>query len=417
MTIARLGRWLIILGVALVACTTPAPNATEDFGFAVLDTILDLATFQEAAVVIGQPDFAGNLLNRGGSAAADTLASPLGNPFVTGDGVLFVPDFSNNRVLGFDAVPTANDAEADFVLGQPDVTSNAAGTSATTFTSPASVFSDGTRLAVVDTNNHRVLIWNSVPTTTQVPADVVVGQTDTVSNAIGCSTSELQNPTGVALVDGKLIVVGNGNHRILIWDSVPSSNGAPADVVLGQSGFTTCAPNDDDQNGADDGAPSARTLSFPFDVWSDGTRLVVSDSGNHRVLIWNTFPTSDFAPADLVLGQGDFTTADFDTDARSLNIPRGVLVTSNDQLLIADTGNNRVLVFDSFPIVSDQAANRVLGQSNFTNAAPNDDDQDGVTDGTASARSSSSPSGLLQVDGELLVTEQTNHRLLIFESR
>jgi hypothetical protein len=30
------------------------------------------------------------------------------------------------------------------------------------------------------------------------------------------------------------------------------------------------------------------------------------DYSNHRVLIWNTFPTASFTPADLVLGQSDF---------------------------------------------------------------------------------------------------------------
>ena len=37
--------------------------------------------------------------------------------------------------------------------------------------------------------------------------------------------------------------------------------------------------------------------------------LVVIDAGNHRALVWNQFPQSNSQPADLVLGQPDFTTS------------------------------------------------------------------------------------------------------------
>ena len=67
-------------------------------------------------------------------------------------------------------------------------------------------------------------------------------------------------------------------------------------MVLGQNSFTNCIANDDDQDGADDGVPTARTLASPTGVWSDGTRLVVADKSNNRVLIWNSFPTTNFTP-------------------------------------------------------------------------------------------------------------------------
>ena len=37
-----------------------------------------------------------------------------------------------------------------------------------------------------------------------------------------------------------------------------------------------------------------------------GGRLYVADKSNNRVLVWNSFPTVDFQPADHVLGQPDF---------------------------------------------------------------------------------------------------------------
>ncbi len=175
---------------------------------------LDLADFQPATVVIGQPSFRISSANQGG-IGANTLNFPFGNPFVTDTGTLFLPDSSNNRVLGFNQVPTSNDASADFVLGQPDFTTDTSGTSATTLFFPFSVHSDGTKLAVADNFNNRVLIWNTIPTTTPAAADVVVGQPDFVTNTSACDDSTLSPPASAIITAGKLIVAEFFNNRVL----------------------------------------------------------------------------------------------------------------------------------------------------------------------------------------------------------
>ena len=86
---------------------------------------------------------------------------------------------------------------------------------------------------------------------------------------------------------GKLFVSDSHHERILVWNTIPSRSGAPADLVLGQPALTTCS--------GDGGAPSARTLHRSGDLWSEGTRLVVADQQNHRVLVWN-------APGEESLG-------------------------------------------------------------------------------------------------------------------
>ncbi len=225
-----------------------------------------------------------------------------GNPFVTDSGVLFIPDVGNNRVLGFGRVPTQNNAAANFVLGQISLATNGAGTSATTLDLPASLHSDGTKLVLADLRNSRVLIWNSLPATSGVPADVVVGQPDFISNTSACTDSNLFNPESVILVAGKLIVADISNHRVLIWNSVPTSNGQAADVVLGQNRFTTCTSNDDDQDGVNDGAPSARTLFAPGGVWSDGVQLAVADASNNPGADLERYSQHEFHPS----GPGDW---------------------------------------------------------------------------------------------------------------
>ena len=53
--------------------------------------------------------------------------------------------------------------------------------------------------------------------------------------------------------------------------------------------------------------PTASQMYAPRGVWTDGERVVVADTGNHRVLIWHSMPSADGAPADVVIGQPDFS--------------------------------------------------------------------------------------------------------------
>jgi hypothetical protein len=252
-------------------------------------------TFQPDDVVIGQPDFGSASANQGGATGANTLKFVHGAP---AQGSLYLPDINNHRILGFNSIPATSNASADFVLGQTAFTGNAAGTTANSFTGPFDVVTADGKLFVVDTFNHRVLIWNTLPTSNNVPADVVVGANSFTDSTPGTSKTELNVPTGIAVAGGKMFVVEQNNHRVLIWNSIPTGNNAPADVVIGQPDFTSSTPG-----------LSATKIENPLGgIWSDGQRLAVTDSFNNRVLVWNTIPTTNGVAADLVIGQPDFVT-------------------------------------------------------------------------------------------------------------
>lgn len=359
--------------------------------------------FQPAEVVIGQPDFTSNDVNQGGNAGANTLGEPFGRPVVVGT-TLYLADEDNNRVLGFDPVPTTNGASADFVLGQPDFMTASDGTAADRFNYPGDVLVDGGKLLVADGNNARVLVWNDLPTS-NVPADVVVGQPDATTVGSGPTQSILTRGSSVAVAAGKLFVADGDSNRVLIWNQVPSQDGVPADVVLGQPDFTSS-----------DMAITAAGMYFPLSVASDGTHVVVADADNNRVLIWNQVPTQNGTSADVVLGQSDFTSSDAGATARGLDRPEGVSI-DGGRLYVADSGNNRVLIYDSIPTANEAAADEVLGQSDFDHVAANDDDQDGTPDATASARTFDEPAAVHADGNRLFVTDFNNNRVLIFLGR
>ena len=382
---------------------------------------IQLSTFQAASIVVGQPDFVSKDVNQGGSAAGNTFNRPYGG-IGYGDGKLFLSDWSNHRVLVFDGVPTTNNVSASFALGQTDLVTTTSGLSDTKFNGPGTSVVDGDRLLVFEFLNHRALIFQPLPTNFIPTASVVVGQADFTSNTSGCTQSNLNSPEGGIIAGGKLLVTDVVNHRVLIWNDIPTANGVSPDLVLGQNSFTTCASNDDDQNGVSDASPSARTFTYPGNVWSDATRLVVTDSANHRVLIWNTFPTVNFQPADVVLGQSNFTNAaqnggNAGPTASSLFFPYIGVTSNGNQLFVSDEFNHRVLIWNTFPTENGQAADVVLGQSDFSHNTLNDDNQDGIEDANPTARTFGTPSGLLLVDDKLIVQGSNNSRYLIFQGQ
>ncbi len=124
--------------------------------------------------------------------------------------------------------------------------------------------------------------------------------------------------------------------------------------------------------GVNDSSVSDISLQYPSGIWTDGEKLIVADAWNHRVLIWHQFPQKHYTPADVVVGQQDFnsnapnqTGVNNDPTPNSLYWPYGVC-SDGKALWIADTGNRRVLYFKSIPSINGQSADQVIGQPNFT---------------------------------------------------
>jgi NHL repeat len=265
-------------------------------------------------------------------------------------------------------------------------------------------------LFVCDTGHHRLMIWRSLPLGDQADADIVIGQPDfsregrNAKSEVGAAT--LNMPTGVAACDGVLAVADAWNHRILIWHGYPETSNQPADVVLGQADFTGGIAN----RGFD--APAADTLNWCYGVAIAAGRLIVCDTGNRRVLVWNEIPTANGTAADLVLGQRDFVTRDDNAGqaggALGMRWPHGIAATRG-MLLVSDAGNNRVMVWRTFPRAIGQPCDFVLGQTDFM----------GLDHNRASYYPTSSamnmPYGLTVQGGMLVVTDTANSRLLGFE--
>ncbi len=322
-----------------------------------------------AEQLFGQVDFLSNGINRSAGAAA-LLGAPSGVSF---DGeMLWVTDRLNHRVLGFEGRRIA------VVLGQIDLVhtqANAGETpSASSLNEPSDIASDGQRLIVADRNNHRVLIWNERPQIPGRPADVVIGQTNTASVgpnssrglfAVGADT--LLTPEGVYLDGETLYIADTGNNRVLVFDRLPTNHGASADRVYCQPDMTSNLGN----QGAR--APNASSCSGPTDAKVVRDRLYIADALNNRVLAFMPGSTQ----AQLVLGQPDMSSRKASTEqgtinASTLSSPSSI-EHDGDNLFIVDRGNHRVLVFESEPQSNGAPASLVFGQYTFLSSSSGND--------------------------------------------
>jgi hypothetical protein len=256
---------------------------------------------------------------------------------------LVVSDTDNNRVLIWNNLPTSTEQGADVVVGQPDFVTdcpNSVGPrnqdgvctgdvrvpSARSLKGPQGVWIQGNRLFVADDQNHRVLIWNNIPTQNFQPADLVLGAPDFTSvleidlskKDLNVKPETLLNPVSVTSDGQRVFVADLGHNRVVIWNSLPTRNGQPADVAVGQPDLVSptannvtklCQPTGQKDANGNDIYPRtcAATLDFPRFALSDGQRLFIADGGNDRVLVFNSIPAQHGARADAVLGQANDT--------------------------------------------------------------------------------------------------------------
>jgi len=282
------------------------------------------------------------------------------------DECLVVADSGNHRVLIWHGWPLGDHGPADVVLGQPDF----AAEGPKLFHLPTGVAVIEGQLWVADAWHHRLLVWERLPTKNNQPPDRVLGQPDlagTAANRGGpVSPFGFFWPYSFGYVNGWFYVADTGNRRVLGWRGLPE-DGRPPDVVLGQSDGYQHGENRDRGVGPD-------TYRWPHSVAGDGESLFVADAGNHRVLGYTPPPAAD-RPADAVLGQAGFTSAfelpHVPQGPRRLRFPYA-LALSEGVLAVADTANNRVLLFDGPPRRgAGHAATAVIGQDDFSASGEN----------------------------------------------
>ena len=240
--------------------------------------------------------------------------------------------------------------QADVVLGQPSFDTNlpnvkgiGSDPTAQTLNWPYGLFSDGKSLWIADTGNRRILVYKNIPKENYASADEVIGKP-------AFTTRDYNNddpiwPYSIKINSkGQMAVADTQFYRVLIWNSKEDALSKPADIIIGQDNFDACGQNQFRL------APEANTLNWTYDAcfYKDG--ILVNDTGNSRILKFDTIPTENNAFAKAVIGRKDFmTSSEFKGNmhgTKSAIYWPFSITTEGDTLFVADTGNHRLVICD-----------------------------------------------------------------------
>jgi hypothetical protein len=302
----------------------------------IFNTIPQDATAQPD-VVLGQADFVSGTPNAGVGTSAVGFNENV-HMSVCSNGKMFVSDRNNNRVLVYNRVPTVNGTAADFVIGQPDFLTNTSATTANKLNHPYAAYCMADKLFVIEQGNHRILVFDPIPTATNPVASYVIGQPDMVTGTSGCTAGKLNSPYEILRHGDTFLIADGGNQRVLEFDTIPTTTGATATAVLGQTTFTSCFQN------KGNALPSDSSLAFPNALAAKGNLLAVSDHTNNRTMFFD-LPVITNQSASKQLGQPDFVTTTNVTPpaGNSVTTTKG-LIFDQQYIWIGDGGNHRLAV-------------------------------------------------------------------------
>ncbi|MDQ6677080.1 MAG: NHL repeat-containing protein, partial [Acidobacteriota bacterium] len=349
--------------------------------------------------------------------------------------ILYVADTGNNRVLGFrNAQGAGNGQKADLVIGQVDfLTTGAQGPPrqgggqfrSTGLTAPVGLAVDAAgNLYVVDAGNNRILRFPKPFSQTNLAPDLVIGQTGLngfAPNPNGASATTLALTSGSNIFQayialdprtGDLFAADPGNNRVLRYPAAllgsNAKNGPAADLVLGQLDFATTTRNTDPNSVNGFAAPTG--LAF-----DQSGHLFVSESQagvRSRVLVY-TNPSRSGQPATRIIGvvPSNVNPQPLPVSEQQFAGSVSGLFSINNGLGVADTFNNRLLVFrpvDAFSSdVLSQRAQLVVGQPDFSSSALNQ----GFPE--AGADRLFGPTAAAASGTELYVADTNNNRVLV----
>ncbi len=261
----------------------------------------------------------------GGQATFAALDSPRGVA-LDGAGNIYIADTNNNRIRKVDKATGLISTVAGTGVGGNNGDGGAAVNAK--INRPRDVFVDGPgNIFIADTNNHSIRkVDISTGIITTVAGNGTKGDSGDKGRAI---SANLNTPRGV-------FVDGGGN--IFIADS---KNNRARKVDAGSGIIDTVAGNGSNGFSGDSGAATSAELNEPSSIAVDGAGdIFIADTKNSRIrmVTVSTGIISTAVGTVTASFKGDGGPA----DNAALKSPSGVFVDSAGNIIIGDTGNNRI---------------------------------------------------------------------------
>jgi len=232
-------------------------------------------------------------------------------------------------------------------------------------------------------------------------ANLVLGQPDFVTSAVPTVHSSF------SLRRPEAVVIDPMTRKVFVGDRNNSRVLRYADYASLLNGAGAEAVFGQARFSATSSGSGELNMNRPIGLHFDRLgRLWVADTSNNRVLMYEAASYRNTQPfPDRVFGQPDFVTTTSAASSTKMDTPYGVWIDSQDRLWVADSSNNRVLRFDSISTkASGAAADAVLGQGSFATS----------TSGVTSSSMDFPESVTVSSSGTLFVADANNNRVLRF---
>jgi hypothetical protein len=141
--------------------------------------------------------------------------------------------------------------------------------------------------------------------------------------------------------------------------------------------------------------------------------MIVADAGNNRVMVWSHTPQSHGAPCDFVLGQRgphaqENNGAAYFPTASTVNMPYGAAILG-ESLAVADTANSRLVGFELDALRMGANATRLAGQHEFSDKGDN-------RWGQPARDSLCWPYGISSCGRMAVIADSGNNRIVLWEA-
>ena len=296
------------------------------------------------------------------------------------NGTLYVADANNYRVRRFTVGGNITTIAGN---GTPSLFGDGGAATSAQVGNPYAVAVDAAGNEYIADNQNdviRKIDVNGVITT------VAGNGTNGYSGDQGPATSaQLNDPRGVAVdANGNIYISDTGNQRIRTVDFVTGKISTIAGT--GAAGYS-----------GDGGAATSARIDSPRALAIDPSGSVyIADTGNNRVRKVMATTISTFAGTGTAGFSGDGGLA----GAAQLSGPRGLVIKSNGNVVISDTGNNRVRQVAPSGIITTMAGTGVGGPAG-----------DG---GPATSAQLNFPFGLaVDGSGNLFIADTSNHKIRV----
>lgn len=254
---------------------------------------------------------------------------------------------------------------------------------------PWDVAADQGRLYIVDRNNHRLRMVDTLAAGNPIVTLAGNGIPGFSGDGDDALLAQLNSPGGVAAgLQGRVYIADTANHRIRMVDALASSGTVTLTTVAGDgvAGF-----------GGEGGPGRLARLNNPTGLVMDGDgNLYIADTSNQRVRMLSAQDQIVTIAGDgSVGGGGDGGPA----EAARLNFPAGLALDAQGNLYIADQFNNKVRVVEKATgMIRTHAGNGNPGQ--------------GGDGGPATEAQLNRPYGLaFDSAGNLYISEANGHRI------